>query len=144
VKNLWGFVQLNLKQAGIDSKQGTWVDLECPECGTEFKTGRSRARKSSGNYCSDTCYYKSRATTNCKESRQGQRIGRQVGSQYFEMPPKSVVHHEDGDDHNNDLSNLRVFASQSDHLKYHHGVNAVTPIWDGRTASESRVDHIAA
>ena len=42
-----------------------------------------------------------------------------------------VVHHKDGNDRNNDRSNLAVYASQSDHLKAHHGKTPVTPVWDG-------------
>jgi hypothetical protein len=31
-----------------------------------------------------------------------------------------VVHHVDGNPSNNDLSNLMIFKSQSDHVKYEH------------------------
>jgi hypothetical protein len=33
--------------------------------------------------------------------------------------PTEVVHHEDGDVRNNDLGNLRLFASQTEHMRYH-------------------------
>jgi predicted RNA-binding Zn-ribbon protein involved in translation (DUF1610 family) len=127
------YVGQRLKAAGISSEQGEWVDVECAECGSNFKVERARSRKSANKYCTDACYFAARATTNYKPNYQGQRIGRKVVSGYFVLPPGSIVHHEDGDNLNNDPFNLRVFASQSDHLKYHHGVNPVTPIWDGRT-----------
>jgi hypothetical protein len=43
------------------------------------------------------------------------------------------VHHKDSDNHNNELWNLAVFASTSDHLKHHHG-HKIEPLWDGATA----------
>jgi DNA-binding CsgD family transcriptional regulator len=33
--------------------------------------------------------------------------------------PTEVVHHEDGDVRNNDLGNLRLFGSQTEHMRYH-------------------------
>jgi hypothetical protein len=41
-----------------------------------------------------------------------------------------IVDHTDGDERNNDRGNLRVFASQSDHMRSHHGAK-VPVLWDG-------------
>lgn len=70
--------------------------------------------------------------TEYKLNRQGQQMAREAVSTYFDLPKGAVVHHEDADNMNNAIENLLVFASQSDHLKWHHGVNKVSPIWDGK------------
>lgn len=62
--------------------------------------------------------------------RQGQRRARRIVSRYFQLEPANVIHHEDSDNRNNELSNLAVFRDQSDHLAYHHGAN-VAPLWRG-------------
>ena len=36
------------------------------------------------------------------------------------LQPGEVVHHIDGNDMNNDLSNLMLFSSHGEHLAYHH------------------------
>lgn len=35
------------------------------------------------------------------------------------LRPGEVVHHKDGDKHNNDPENLMIFKSQKEHVKYH-------------------------
>jgi hypothetical protein len=37
------------------------------------------------------------------------------------LEPGEVVHHRDGNPRNNDLGNLQLFASQSDHIRIGHG-----------------------
>ncbi len=51
---------------------------------------------------------------------------RQVAEKKIGRPLEEdeVVHHEDENRHNNDPSNLRVFASQGDHLRYHAWLKA--------------------
>jgi hypothetical protein len=51
---------------------------------------------------------------------------------YFPLERRHVVHHHDGDNTNNALDNLAVFASQAEHMRYHRGGHA-TPIWDGKS-----------
>lgn len=36
------------------------------------------------------------------------------------LKPGEVVHHEDDDPRNNEPDNVRVFASQTEHMVYHH------------------------
>ena len=55
---------------------------------------------------------------------------RQLVSRHFELRPEHVVHHEDRDARKNSLINLKVFADNSDHLRYHRGL-LVKPIWEG-------------
>lgn len=70
--------------------------------------------------------------------RQGQRSARKAVSQHFNLAPRNVVHHKDGNNRNNSLSNLAVFSSQSDHLSFHRG-GPVQPIWDGGNADTAPV-----
>lgn len=51
------------------------------------------------------------------------RIHRLIAEQKLGRPLKKgeVVHHIDGDKTNNDPSNLMIFASQAEHMKYHKG-----------------------
>lgn len=67
-----------------------------------------------------------------KYSRNGLRIARRTVDKHFRLQAGNVVHHWDGDETNNNLDNLAVFANNSDHMRYHAGYDT-TPIWDGRS-----------
>lgn len=55
----------------------------------------------------------------------GRHEHRVVAEQMLGRPllPGEVVHHIDGDKRNNNPANIRVFASQSDHAKFHAEFN---------------------
>lgn len=46
-----------------------------------------------------------------------QKLGRKLN-------PEETVHHKDGNKENNNPSNLMVFATNSDHIAFHHGADA--------------------
>lgn len=54
--------------------------------------------------------------------RTGQRIARIILSEHLhrELISGEVVHHIDGNNRNNDLSNLMLFKNSSEHIAYHH------------------------
>ncbi len=124
-----------LKKSGVNTSKGpggiTWVKCICPFCGKEFEIRRERWRNSEQHFCSKECYYASRENPGYHPWRQGQRLAKAIVSQYFHLEPENIVHHKDGNNRNNDRSNLLVFANHSDHMKFHHGKNHVEPIWDG-------------
>jgi hypothetical protein len=120
-----------LRRAGVKATDGTWVTRDCEFCGKSIQVRRGVARRSIASYCNTECYYASRENLNYKPWRQGQRLARALVAQYFKLEPEHVVDHRDGDERNNNITNLRVYASQSDHMKMHHGKSVVVPLWDG-------------
>ena len=120
-------VAKRLKAAGIVSEQGEWIDKVCETCAKEFRITRSRA---TARYCSTTCYGIAITSPKSYIWRHGQRLARLIVAQHFDLQPEHVVHHKDGDNRNNDRSNLAVYASQADHTKSHRGGNGVL-VWGG-------------
>jgi len=121
-----------LKKHGINTTKKQ-LKVQCEWCERVFDRTKGRIRKQKYHFCSTKCYYSyiGEIGINYKPNRHGQRIGRQKVSKYFELLPGMVVHHEDGNNLNNELHNLKVFANNGDHVKYHRWVNKTDPIWDG-------------
>jgi len=95
----------------------------CKYCSEEFETTRALIRKGQGLYCKDQCYFDHRNEVgDYYPWRHGQRKARRAIEDWlgFPLPEGLIVHHEDGDHRNFNLSNLWVFPSHSEHLKYHH------------------------
>lgn len=113
-----------LKEYGLHNKNR--IARKCIGCGVNFEVVRSRVRIGGGKYHSEQCYHDHRASLGYDPSRQGQRIGRKVIEDYlgFALPIGFIVHHEDGNQSHNEIENLWVFPSQSEHLKYHHAKRA--------------------
>lgn len=129
-----------LAKNGVDTKKsGTNArpEVSCHHCGTVFKTWRMRVRKENNLYCSKKCYYEHLAClrTGSVLSRYGMMTARKVVSEYFELKGGMVVHHVDGNDTNNEVSNLVVYATNGDHTRAHRGYPAM-PVWVGADAKE--------
>lgn len=125
-----------LKRLGVHSERRTPPSgVACHLCRKPFVRHRHHAMRSKRQFCSSACYltWVSVRGASWRPYRHGQRIARRVVARYVTMPPGSVVHHHDGDNHNNAPENLALFASQSDHMKHHRGDGAPM-LWDGRTA----------
>lgn len=120
----------HLRKAGIDADQGERVTVECSMCGKEFSMTRKRWKLTDRPHCSSDCYILRRSNPDYIPWRQGGRLARIIVQQYFKLQSGNIVHHEDGNQRNNKIENLKVFATQSDHLKYHHGRH-IEPLWDG-------------
>ena len=126
-----------LKQAGVDTSKRR-LPVSCDACGTEVLRTKARIRRQLHHFCSEDCYYAFLQAGNgfpYIASHYGQRLGRSIVSQHFALQDGNIVHHEDRNELNNVLSNLRVFACNGDHVRYHRGFD-VKPIWDGRNAIE--------
>lgn len=129
----------HLRIARVSAEAGEWVEAQCPQCHKVFRRKRARWRKARQPRCSRECYFISRQNPRFRPWRHGQRLAREVVSKHFELQPTHVVHHHNGDHHDNRPSNLAVFASQSDHMRHHH-TGCPAPIWDGRTLFPSEPD----
>jgi len=121
-----------LKQSGIDTTKKL-IQVSCTTCGNILLRPKCRIRKQKNHFCDDTCYFAFLDAGNGSpyiQSRHGQRIARRVVAELFDLQDGHIVHHEDRNCFNNLPYNLKVFACQGDHVRYHRGFE-VQPIWDG-------------
>jgi len=122
-----------LKRLGLHVDRHGTIDVVCAFCGAELKRFRTRASTRHSNYCNQECYFASRENPNYIPWRHGQRLARAIVAQHIRLTHEMVIHHVDGNNKNNDLSNLAVYASQSAHMMHHHGKSQAKPIWTGAT-----------
>ena len=107
-----------LKAQGVKTEDHK-RESSCVICGKPVLRTRARIRDHRRVYCGNACYWVHVASNNYQVSRQGQRVARQIVSKIYTLGPKDVVHHMDGNQSNNAPNNLAVFASSSDHMRYH-------------------------
>lgn len=123
-----------LNRSGVDtSNAATWQTLECPQCGATFKKTRALTRNHPGKiYCGAQCYYAAIHNPDFVEWRHGTRVARDIISQHIDIPDGAIAHHKDGDERNNDVANLMLFANQSDHMTWHRAsAHNVVPLFIG-------------
>jgi hypothetical protein len=125
-----------LKKHGVNTSKSVRVIVKCANCGKDVPLRRAVAREKrkvkAKVYCNKDCYFADvNGDTEYIPWRHGGRIARDLVSKYFDLQPEHVVHHEDRSQRNNEIDNFRVFANQSDHLKYHRGADKPEPVWDG-------------
>ena len=145
-----------LKNKGVDTSKRK-ITVSCTVCREPIERTKKRVRKQKNHFCSTDCYsaFLDAGKSSYIGNRHGQRMARRVVSEYFDLQPEHVVHHEDRNTYNNIPQNLKVFANQGDHTRYHHSMrnqyfNKITnihreaiekepyykefevePIWDG-------------
>ena len=125
-----------LRRYGVDIAGAVTIPVSCDCCGRPVEIKRCRFKHSKHHFCCNECYFAwiqagaGRRTGPYLANRHGMRVARAKVSEVFDLQPKHIVHHEDRNQLNNNLKNLRVFACQGDHLKYHRGLDTL-PIWDG-------------
>jgi len=122
-----------LRKVGVRSRDFVWIDFVCAFCGEAGRRRWRRVSKAIDSYCNTECYFADLENPGYKQWRQGSRIGRAIVAQYYGVLPEgAIVHHRDGDDRNNDRSNLMLLASQADHMRIHRGNGGnVEVLWDG-------------
>jgi hypothetical protein len=111
-----------IRKYGIDVSKAERFDVRCDICSKVFSLTRKRFTKSIKHFCSRGCYKKYLHNPDYIGWRNGQRIGRYTleSSLQRRLRPGEVVHHIDGNDMNNELGNLMLFSSPSEHLAFHH------------------------
>ena len=126
-----------LKRNGVEPSEYGRITTSCSACGEPVTRPRSQIRARKHVFCSMDCYYlfiEGKQEGEYNQNRHGQRIGRAIISNYYTILHGQVVHHEDRNCQHNHPSNLKVFANQGDHIRYHRwgkdGV-VVKPVWDG-------------
>lgn len=96
----------------------------CEGCGVEFLKFPSELRKGNSDFCSRSCYDRYRRSI-VKEKgyikTNGVHIHRTIAENALgrKLQPKEIVHHIDGDCHNNAIQNLTVLPSQGIHATIH-------------------------
>lgn len=108
-----------LRKHGIDTGSGGRVEVSCDYCGKVFKKPRAYVRARRKNYCSSGHYYAAIHNSDYFPNRQGQRVARRVVKWFYPLGESDIVHHIDGDTTNNEIANLMVFRSNSDHMRWH-------------------------
>jgi hypothetical protein len=109
-----------LRQHGVSTAKHK-ISINCEICQKEILKPRCYTRKTTHHFCSRKCYYTWINNPNYNQHRQGQRIAREVFEQSVGFSHDWVLHHVDGNNDNNDISNLWAFKTNSDHMRYHRG-----------------------
>ena len=117
-----------IRKAGVDIAAAAKPLVTCAVCNKSFTAARNRVRVTNTLTCSRECYNTFLRRNNYRECRHGSRLARAIVEQYHVLKAGEVVHHIDGDQSNNRLENLMVFASQADHIRHHRGFE-IMPVW---------------
>lgn len=129
------------KKMGYETS-GFRVQRACEWCGSVVLQRRNRALNAKRAFCTQEHYLewvKARGES-YRPWRQGQRRAHAAVASYVQLQAGNVVHHHDGDNRNNRIDNLAVFATQADHMSYERGGDA-KPIWDGYTIHALEAEH---
>jgi hypothetical protein len=109
------------------------IPAYCTICGKDFTIRRNSMRRQRNHFCSAACWktHLSQQSIGKNMDRYGMMLGRKTVNQYFPLQTGMIVHHVDGDEKNNDIRNLWVFACNGDHIRYHRGT-PILPIFMGQ------------
>lgn len=119
-----------LNKRGIDTSKRP-RKVKCYWCGKIVERPRCRIRRHKHFFCNFDCYRGWLQRGNYIASRQGSREARRLVSMFFKLKEGYIAHHIDGNQNNNDVSNLMVFKNQKDHLRFHREIPGVKPLWSG-------------
>lgn len=126
------------ERSTLGQKPATRLTVVCETCHKPFLMRRCHDRNRR-HFCSRACYYATFQDFHRKPYRRnivGCWKARREVKRHFSLRRGNEVHHHDGDNDNNSLSNLAVFASHAEHMSFHRGGPA-RPIWDGANVANS-------
>lgn len=130
-----------LRKHGIDTTKHP-LEVSCTSCGNTIQRTKKRVAKQLNHFCDQECYtsFLQAGAGDYAASRSGQRAARREAAKHFNLLPSHVVHHRDRNQFNNHPSNLMVFATQGDHIRYHHQMRHTysNPITNARQARAER------
>ncbi len=108
-----------LQKAGINTGK-TKKTVKCRHCDIVFDKVRSVFLRSRQHFCSKSCYWEHLHNPDYIRSVYGSRMARKaIRGCGYPVISGEIVHHKDGDCNNNEVNNLMVFKSQSDHMRWH-------------------------
>jgi hypothetical protein len=126
-----------LKHHNVDTSKKTAAHIKtvCTNCGKEITVTRCIKRHQLHSFCSNECYHSRLHRRDPNNplitNRHVMRMARKTVEQHgFFVEPGMIVHHEDRNKSNNEPHNLKVFATQGDHVRHHRGFT-VLPVWEG-------------
>lgn len=115
-------------RACVGKSKRNGCELHCALCDTSFYRmyGEQDLAVRVNQFCSVKCYQEWRSINlkiDTYIKRNGRHVHRTIAESILQRPltQDEVVHHIDGDKHNNHPSNLAVLPSQSFHAKVHFG-----------------------
>lgn len=123
-------VMKRLHKAGITRQDGERVTKPCAWCGAKVTRTRSHALRRDRVYCGTEHYYADLENPGFQIWRHGGRQARAAVASHFPLTREQVVHHKNGNQRDNAITNLEVYASQADHMAMHRG-REIAPVWDG-------------
>lgn len=124
-----------IKYCSRRCKSNAWmngVKKKCKQCGNVFYRRPSELKKSSCEYCSRKCYEEYRFSR-IKKTTYIKIIGthehRIVAENALgrKLKKQEIVHHIDGDKHNNKIKNLAILPNRKYHNRVHHGLEPIEP-----------------
>lgn len=119
-----------LKKAGIDTSKRK-LPVSCDFCDNTLMRTKGRIRANTHHFCNYTCYYDYlNREHKYIENAHMRRMARRLVNELFPLKDGYIVHHKDRNQGNNLTTNLMVFRTQGDHVRYHRGLK-IEPLWDG-------------
>lgn len=103
-------VKKYLNRVGVDTRVKL-IEVKCYVCGKSVNRNRARVRTNRKNFCGRQCYWKHLESVSSVRSRNGLRHARKKVARYMKLDHEMVVHHEDGNELNNELKNLVDFIT---------------------------------
>ena len=118
-----------LKREGLTRENKPAETRVCAQCGEPVRINGHR-RRARNSFCCEAHYFLFLNNPAYQRSVWGTKLARRKVTEHFQLQEGNIVHHQDGNDNNNELTNLWVFATSGEHTSYHRGGGA-QPIWRG-------------